>query len=99
MHNQQHPDSETLDRLRAGLVGSMEILMGCATFEDPEEGWNIDPGDMGDGNDVGSGGGDDPGGDGGDFVNPDDGWNVNPDDMPGVGQQCDPAVDDTCRPQ
>jgi hypothetical protein len=74
--------------------------MGCATFEDPEDGWNVDPGDIA--GDDGTGGGDDPGGGGGgggDFVNPEDGWNVDPGDIPGGGEPCDPAVDDTCRPQ
>ena len=83
------------------MGSSLEILMGCATYQDPEDGWNIDPGDMNGGGDVGGTGGDDgTGGDGEEnFVDPDEGWNVNPDDMPGVNQQCDPAVDDTCRPQ
>jgi hypothetical protein len=86
------------DRLRSGQVGLLEILMGCATFEDPEDGWNINPGDIA--GEDGTGGGDDPGGGGsGDFVNPEDGWNVDPGNIPGGGEPCDPALDDTCRPQ
>jgi hypothetical protein len=69
----------------------MDILMGCAIFDDPEDGWDIDPGDIAD-NDTGGGSGD------GSFVDPEDGWDIDPGDIVG-DEPCDPAVDDTCRPQ